>query len=274
MYKKKYIKRLKKDKKQEQKQAVPKIPTADKHHSPFGFILSGYKEVKQNANQARIATAALLLQTKPEKSSSRFVLQDYVNTKLDVFAIVSDIKIDPEDPWNSQLLVEQSYFSEYKYTQGATRVDMFRKLATHLWIRFSDITNFENSDGQTIYISVGDTIHFTAMVGTYRGRIEHGFYATKFGLKDITIEQVGMPYVKDDDPQENILICSNYQRKGDWVAKLKVNPRNLEVKKSRYLSYYERFKYFENGLEGVKKYGLVPNRRGRRKSAWEHYSQC
>ena len=40
MDKKKYVKRLKKRKKQEQKQAVPEIPTADKHHLVLSYLVT------------------------------------------------------------------------------------------------------------------------------------------------------------------------------------------------------------------------------------------
>lgn len=230
----------------------------------LGLVLSSEKDVYLIGNRARKENISKMLLTKPEKSESRFILQEYLKKEILFQGIVSDIKINKKDITKSQILLEHVAFKDL-YTDRRNNLVLqdFRKLSNHLWITIYDIF-VSYSDLSDIYVSIGDTFLATGEVQTYKGKVEHGYRATKFGVGSIKLIRSGIPY----KCKNGYSIANAYAREGDWVVKIK-NLLTLEdyskyaklfrknkhkeiedrfkkidyiLKPSLYPCYYERFK--------------------------------
>lgn len=169
--------------------------------------------LKQNthpkfATSARIQIIKDMFNDSYESWSSRILLNDYMDKVILFEALLSDIVIDERNIENTRLLLERINIDNNNLIKRGKI-----KLSSHLWIKLKDI-NHSIANIEDFTLSIGDRIIGTALVSKYRGHVEQGLYATKFGLGNIVLVAAGITWENEPLPR------NDYPRYGDWVVKI------------------------------------------------------
>ena len=159
----------------------------------------------------------------PSYHDGRLQLYDRLGDNVIVTGIVSDIRIDDNDPRITLICIERPLINATKI-HGQWRYENHQKaISSHLWLPLGEIISI---DTRVSYISIGDSIAVSAKVEKYR---YHNSDKTNYGLTSIRIIDSGVAVpVKQQNDVMTIKMRSEYPRYDDWIVKIH---RSMTVQK-------------------------------------------
>lgn len=187
--------------------------------------------------------AMKMLNDKYTQPTSRLILgQEYSNERVLVSAWVAGIRTFNDKRTNkpvTRILLDKPNIHRIRFN----KVEKGRSFDSHVWIDIKDIKSSYKVN--TLHMSVGDMVTFTASTYEYRGKIEHGQHGIKYGLTDIHEVISGYPFFTQKGDYFHVdKIEHHYPRHKEWILRWK-SPSDYKTQPvPKWLNDFENYKGF------------------------------
>lgn len=217
-------------------------------HSVISINMPNQKEelmaVDENTDEGKLAIARVerAIKLQPDRrspASNREVLATKFKNKLImVYGTVLDARhqVDTHNRDHFMLLLYKPVAATINIVNQHFQQDVdFTPIDSHIWISMEDVLCTMGVGGSET-IGIGDTLALVATVKPYQGRINAHEKGTKYGLKNLTLIETGLPNKTFDD------LVTNYSHYKDWVIKIHNEFPNPKQYEGVHLDYYDLYR--------------------------------